>query len=34
MVICVLAGVEFNAAVVSNITGCFEGRKYSIIAVI
>jgi hypothetical protein len=33
MAIDVLVRVEFNAAVASNITGCFEGHKYSIIVV-
>jgi hypothetical protein len=34
MVIYILAGVDFNSAVVSNIIDCFEGRKYNTIAVI
>jgi len=34
MAIYVLAIVEFNAAVASNIKGCFVGRKYNIIAII
>jgi hypothetical protein len=34
MAIYVLAGVEFNAAFASNVTGCFDGRKCSIISVI
>jgi len=34
MAIYVLARVESNAAVASNVTSCFEGRKCSIIAVI
>ena len=33
MAICVLTRDEFNAAVASNIRACFDGRKYSIIAV-
>ena len=34
MTVYVLARVEFNAAITSNITGCFVGRKYSSIVVI
>jgi hypothetical protein len=32
--ICVLERVQCKAAVAFNITGCFDGRKYTIIVVI